>query len=929
MVGRIVLFGLIGVCLCSHLFAQDLEVKSYKKVDELIKGYYRSGQYQEAILATNLLRERAKVDYGVQDSVYNNYTANLGFFHHKTGQYEKAEAFYLEAQSFALEAYGKESEEYTTNLNNLANLYRKTGEYEMAKSLFGEVKNLDKKLFGTKSQQYASSLNNLALLYMDQRSYNMAEPLLLRSKDIREAYYGKKHRLYASSLNNLAGLYMMMQRYDEAADLYIESNKLRVDLLGEKHQSNAESLHNLASLYRLEKKYKKGEGLYLKALEIEKETVGINHPLYINTLNKLALLYHLDERDSLAWAFLEKALRAATQEELSIDISEAWKEHLLSLDLNSYLSLNQVIESLDIAYQLLEKGTQKVNYQGQVLILDAALALLQRGRNGFFNYKDKLRLLAISNDWILRQMSLLDQSTEGAKAFEIAEQNKSVLLMEASQAQAAYQMGNLPDSLVELEQEIASEQEQIYNKLQDKRAPIEKDSLREILNQLNKRRKLFKTNIERKYPAYANLKYQQNYVTATEVQALLEKDEAMIEYVIGDSSLYIVYIDKKELRFEEVPIRKNELTEQIKKMHQVLSNYNLLSKREKDAYRIYSHLAHWFYKNLLFPVLKTSKEIKKLIFITDGELGHLPFEAFLVEAAPQQMTDYGELHYLLNDYIINYNYSASLWKENKIKKAPVNNREVLGITANYEFLVDSSRNFERLPVYQRIRENLDTLPNAKEEVLMLSKQFKGNFMFNEFASENIFKREANKFAVIHLAMHGLLNSKTPMLSSLVFTEDGDSLENNFLQAYEISKLKLNANLVVLSACETGFGKFEKGNGIASLARSFMYAGASSLVVSLWQVNDFSTAEIMKLFYQNLGKGMEKGAALRAAKLSYIKEVDGLFRHPAFWSPFIQMGTTDSIDLETKGKRSLVWWGLAILGCSLLLIFLRKKTASLK
>jgi CHAT domain-containing protein len=163
-----------------------------------------------------------------------------------------------------------------------------------------------------------------------------------------------------------------------------------------------------------------------------------------------------------------------------------------------------------------------------------------------------------------------------------------------------------------------------------------------------------------------------------------------------------------------------------------------------------------------------------------------------------------------------------------------------------------------------------------------------------------------------------------MLSSLVFTEDHDSVENNFLQAYEISKLNLNADLVILSACETGYGKFEKGNGIASLARSFMYAGASSLVVSLWQVNDFSTAEIMKFFYQNLVEGMGKAEALREAKLEYIKRSKGIFNHPAFWSPFIQIGASDSIYLEVKSKRSFLWWGLGVLGMILLLVFWKKK-----
>ena len=164
-------------------------------------------------------------------------------------------------------------------------------------------------------------------------------------------------------------------------------------------------------------------------------------------------------------------------------------------------------------------------------------------------------------------------------------------------------------------------------------------------------------------------------------------------------------------------------------------------------------------------------------------------------------------------------------------------------------------------------------------------------------------------------MHGILDAKTPMLSSLAFTENKDSLENNFLQAYEISRLKLNADLVVLSACETGYGRFEQGEGILSIARSFMYAGTPSLVVSLWQVNDQSTSVIMQSFYQYLTDGLTKDTALSQAKLDYLKNAKGISAHPAFWSPFIQLGDSKAITIQKKGN--WLYWGIP----SLFLFFL--------
>lgn len=924
MIGRLVVLLLGSFLCCSNLMSQDLEGKTYEEIDALVITYYHDNGYQEAMVCSNYAREKARIEFGAVDSVYIQYTANLGFFYQKLGAYAKSEAMYLEAKSFMEKTYGKKNEKYSSALNNLASLYRIIGHYEMAESLYEEAKMIDLELFGNESQQYAVILNNIALLFIDQKRYTMAEALLLRSKHIRASYYGVDNITYGRALNNIAGLYMMMERYDEALDLSKEARDIKVRNYGKEHLSYASSIHNIASIYLLQEDYEKSERLYFETLRLEAKFLGKKHPAYINSLNRLVDLYYKAEKKDLAWSFLRKSGRAITQVDLSVNITEAWKDSVLQIEDALHLNLDPILDYLDLAYKLLEQEGLRINDEKQLIVADLALILLEKRRHGFFNYKDKLRLLSKSNEWTLRSLELLSKSTNGAKIFDVAEQNKSVLLMEASQAQAAYQMGDLPDTLVQLELKIIKEQELIYSKLEDERSPAEKDSLRVLLNESNRKRKSFKTKIEKEFPKYTKLKYQQNYAKANEIRALLREDEAMIEYVIADSLVYIIYLDQKSLRIVKEPLKKTELTRKIKKMHETLSNYDLLSKNEEVSYQSYIHSAHWFYQKLLAPVLNPSSKLKKLIIITDGELGHLPFEVFLTKEAPQQSTDYADLHYLMNDYVLSYHYSAALWKENKAGTVPQNNGQILGIAPNYAKQTSASA-VTRLPAYQRIRNKLDSLPNARAEVGMLSEQFKGYFAFDNQASEKIFKERASQFSVIHLAMHGLLDSRAQMLSSLVFTEDGDSVENNFLQAYEISKLNLNADLVVLSACETGYGKFEKGNGIASLARSFMYAGASSLVVSLWQVNDFSTAKIMKFFYENLAKGMGKAEALQVAKLEYIKRSKGLFSHPAFWSPFVQIGTSDPIHLEVKSDRSFLWWGMGALGVILLLVFWRKRS----
>jgi CHAT domain-containing protein len=229
----------------------------------------------------------------------------------------------------------------------------------------------------------------------------------------------------------------------------------------------------------------------------------------------------------------------------------------------------------------------------------------------------------------------------------------------------------------------------------------------------------------------------------------------------------------------------------------------------------------------------------------------LPFEIFLTVTPSQNLTDYKELPYLIRDYTISYNYSATLWKENVNAKNKNNNGKLLACASDYT-PVDSVQLFNLRDFNQaNLRTHLKPLPAAKEEITALSDLFQGEFLSGNATTESYFKANANKYSILHLAMHGILNNSLPILSSLAFTENLDTVEDNYLQAYEISHLHLNADLVVLSACETGYGQFKQGEGVMSLARSFMYAGVPSLVVSLWQVNDHSTAIIMQYFYNYL------------------------------------------------------------------------------
>jgi CHAT domain-containing protein/tetratricopeptide (TPR) repeat protein len=846
---------------------------------------------------------------------------NMGQIYKLTGRFEEAELYYTKALQLYLDLNGKIHEDYSASLTSLGALYYTIGSYKKSASFFMEAIKVDERLYGKKDPSYANALNDLAALYDKIGEHKKAAPLFEEALDILAANTGKGNMSYAVTLNNLGNVYLNTKEYDKAALLFIEALDIFQALLGKEHPNYAYILENLATLYYRSNNTKEMEPLCQEALAIYEKTLGKAHPYYARSLYNLSNVAEQQKDYKQAWDYCFQGLYHLTGLQMDQNINDSWVSKLekVTYPSNKHRYVANLI--LKRIYSLLALESTNQFKEKQVLVAQLAINLLKQTRDNYSGEADKLRMLTESNDWLLKSFSALDFDKDIITAFRLAEQNKSVLLKQVLQKTQAHQLGNLPDSLIKKEKAFQKKYANLEAQLIQKRPTVEKDSLRSIFNQLNIEIKSFENSIKTTFPKYAKFQYEEVRSSLTEIQSTLAENQAFIEYVLGDSILYIFYINQNEALIEQIPIDKKGFGYRIESLHNALSNYPLLIKEPFLSYNEYTKHAHWFYKNLLHPILSKSTNnqgINHLIIVTDGALGHLPFETFLVEPIPiipkeQGQPTYDQLPYLVNTYKVSYNYSASLWKDNKANSSKNNNGQVLGIAANYVVEVDSTKKVVRLPNHKNLRGRLNPLSAARQEVTVLSEKYAGLFCFDNNASERIFKEKASDYGVIHLAMHGLLNKKTPLLSSLVFTENNDSLENNFLQAYEISKLELNADLIVLSACETGYGKFEKGNGIASLARSFMYAGAASMIVSLWQVSDHPTAYIMQNLYENLANGMDKSAALQKAKLTYIQDVEGSLAHPAFWSPFIQIGNNAPITIQKK--ESPFYWlilGLLIL-----------------
>lgn len=394
---------------------------------------------------------------------------------------------------------------------------------------------------------------------------------------------------------------------------------------------------------------------------------------------------------------------------------------------------------------------------------------------------------------------------------------------------------------------------------------------------------------------------------------LKTENAALIEYFLSDSVLHIFAFAGGEFQFQSVDIDTSfkGLANQFIKC---TGNAEYIYEHPKQAFDIYKKSAHKLY-TVLFPpeISMLIKNTPKLHIVADGILHNLSFDALLVDA-PGDSENYQSLKYLIHDKSISYSYSAAMLLLNKTK---LRARELYaGYAPVYN--TDELANSQDLLAFRSFRGSPVPLKGNTIEIESTAGFFNGDSFTGENANEKVFKETASKYNILHLAMHALLDVEDPLKSKLIFAQNKDNVEDNFLNCHEIYGLKLNANLAVLSACQTAAGQIEMGEGVMSLTRAFMYAGVPSIVSTLWLADDASTKDIMLGFFDGLTKNLPKDEALRQGKLNFLKSADPVFAHPFYWANFVLVGDNQPISIAGKnGNRSLIL--VSILGFAFLLI----------
>ncbi len=843
---------------------------------------------------------------GENDPVVAGSYNNLGVMYRQKGNYRRALEYSQKSLEIYLRLFEEDHPDVARTYMNIGNIYAVKSDYDLALEYHQKSLTIKLQLLGEDHLAVASSYNNIGNIYAEKSYYDQALEYYQNDLSITIKLLGEDHPNVAVSYNNIGNIYRQKGDYRRAFEYFQKSLAINFRLVGKDHPDVAEILYNIGEMYREQGNYAKAIEYYQKTLAIGLKSFGILHPQVGAYYRGLAKAYFRKNDLKQALSYCQKSLNALASE---FDESSIYKDPSIE-NTSDLLSLLEILELKAKVLIALSLQTGHRDLEMALTTYNLATELIYKMRTGYKAEGSKLWLSETTHNVYeggIETAMRLDRSTQDeyykTAAFQFAEKSKAGTLSQTLHDANAKKFAGIPDSLLsqeyDLKIDLAFYETQIQQEQQKK---AEQDSAK--LAKFESRFFTYKTEynslierFENEFPKYYELKYETGTASVQDIQEALDQETTILEYFVGQDSVYIFTIAKN--LFEVTTASKESLFKtNIQQLRNSLQSSNVdPQKFLNSAFRLY---------NTLLAPAANFIQTENVIIIPDGIISYIPFEVLLSKPTENdEIIDYASLPYLIHNYNISYAFSATLFlkQQDQVKEKPA--KDFLAFAPVFrDGIVEDSRaaDIVRSNDTDFTRESkLLALPDTREEVLGIQNLFrekhsmvdkvigwfgeeKTRVYLNKTADEENFKSEnLYNYRFIHFATHGFASHSSPDLSGLVFAQDSTSEEDDVLFLPEIYNLNLNASLVTLSACESGTGKLIRGEGLLSLSRGFLYAGANNLLVSLWKVKDKTTRELMITFYNEMLSGKFKSEALKLAKMQLIDA------KPYYWAPFILIG----------------------------------------
>ena len=776
---------------------------------------------------------------------------NLGSLYSWMGEAQKAREHYTKALRLARDANDPRSE--ATVLNNLSSISTDLGEWQKALEYFEQSLKLSRKL--NDRQLEATTLNSAGKAYDELGQPQKAFEYLTQAQQIFHDLGDRPGE--AQTLSNLGVIHTNRGEPQKSLDYFQQS--LAIWQAKEDQRSEAYTLNHLGGAYHSSGEKQQALDCHLRALRLS-QAVG----------DRLAEAYSLSSLGVSYAALGEKQqAREAYGQALALwrAMSNPWRQ---AITLGNLAAVERDLGELDAARSDVEAALKIVeSLRARIASQELRASYFASAQSSYHLYLDLL--------------AQLDQQrpTAGfaAAALHASERARARSLLELlTEERLEINQGRDP-ALKERERANQTRLSWLNTQLSRERAarrPDEKKiaTLTAELKQAESERERLEMEIRVKIPQYAEIFYPEP-LRSEAIQALLDDQTSLLEYALGDDESFLFVVSRDGARVYRLP-RAAEIERQVEKLRAALA------RPGRQSFGDYVQASRQLYQMLIAPASGTIAGKRRLLIAPAGKLYYLPFEALLTEdPRTGGQADYRALAYLLRRWTISYAPSASVLASLRQHQSRLARQDDSGAVKQFVGFAD--------PVYE---DKLPRLIDSGREVGRIAQLFPrlqtAIYSRGEATEENVKRNpDPGRARYLHFSTHGIINQAQPQNSALALTPNVASAEDGRLYVNEIFDLKLNAELVVLSACDTGLGQELKGEGVIGLTRAFLYAGSSSVVVSLWQVADRSTSEMMVKFYRRLNRPADKAEALRQAKLEMIET--GYYAHPHCWAPFVLMG----------------------------------------
>lgn len=900
--------------------------------------------------------------FGIYDTIYAKSYYNISVIYSTLGDFGKMQRAILESIETDKKLYGESSPRLAQGYFSLAAAYIGMKEYENAI----EYGNKGLKTISGHEDQYSQELadlyTNLGVCYIKLSDFSRAVLYLEKGEEVYESHNLPKDDRFLNLLNSLAAAYFFLGEKEKSYKYY----NMGIDFADNDNTylsqvfviSYAKMLGNSGNI-------REGESVFLSLLQKAGNRYGTNSAIYIyvlmnyadylrefrTDLNKSLLLYEKC-MEYLATNITDNSLKGQIKLGYALTLSENGEtrkalETIQAIIYSEFTDYAEVPEtgnpdlnlikpdqlSLNLfkaKYSILQKSISKSH--DLKLILEAAatssliVSIIDKVRLNISEEESRLILGDRYRDYYIyaiRDCGLCFGATADKryidKAFEFSEKSKVAALLTATRELSATQL-HIPVKIAEEEkklQDIISFYSAKVSEVSasDKIASSKVSEWKDIIFNTARKRDSLVSIFEKDSPEYYLMKYNTRVIGSSGIHKSEGRRINYLNYVADDTVVYILVANRKVCKLVTVPVDQD--------FYLKVSRFSDLIKfpspnNARADFEDFQKLGSQIYDKIFRPV-ESFLVSNRLLISPDNLLAVIPFESLPMHETGTDKISYGKLPYMIRKYEIYYAYSATFLAES-LKSEFKFAKSLVAFAPSYKSKLNTDLNIA-VPV--RDPGSLTDLPYARKEAEFVSSYFGGQLYKGGDARESVFKKEAGKYDIIHLAMHTMINDNDPMHSKMVFAQGSDQPEDGLLNTFEVYGVPLKAKMTVLSSCNTGTGMLYSGEGILSLARGFAYSGCESVVMSLWEIDDRSGSDLVMDFYRFLKKGYSKSTSLRKARLRYLEKADLLRSHPHFWSSLVIYGNNDRLYFDRQLILIFIL-SLLIAGFSIMYIYFRPR-----